>query len=135
MVTGTLLNVGVPHFVSLTEDPSMVPLESIGLWIRSHEKFGSEGANVNFVSRDTDHNGCYTIRTFERGVEAETLSCGTGAAAAALVLSAEGVESPVSIQARGGVLKVYFSREGDTVKDIWLEGPVRVIYRGVLADI
>jgi diaminopimelate epimerase len=134
-VAGSLVNSGVPHFVSLTEDPSLVPLESIGLWIRSHKQFGSEGANVNFVSRTPDHHGCYAIRTFERGVEAETLSCGTGAAAAAMVLSEEVADSPISIRARGGVLKVHFSRGDDTIEDIWLEGPVRVVYRGVLADI
>jgi diaminopimelate epimerase len=90
---------------------------------------------VNFVAKEADQDGSFTIRTFERGVEAETLSCGTGATAAALVLAREGAESPVSVQARGGVLKVYFSKGDSGIDDVWLEGPVRVIYRGVLEDI
>lgn len=135
VVTGSLLNVGVPHFVSLTDDPETIPLESLGPWLRSHEQLGSEGANVTFVAKEVDQDGSFTIRTFERGVEAETLSCGTGAAAAALVLAREGAESPVSVHARGGDLKVYFNSGDSGIDNIWLEGPVRVIYRGVLADI
>lgn len=134
-VSGALLNVGVPHFVSLTDDPETVPLDSIGLWLRSHERLGPEGANVSFAAREPDEEGCYAIRTFERGVEGETLSCGTGAAAAAAVLAREGASPPVQIRARGGILRVHFIHGEQGIEYIWLEGPVRVIYRGVLADI
>ena len=134
-VSGSLLSVGVPHFISLTGDPQSVPLDSIGLWLRSHQRLGPGGANVSFLAREPDDEGSYSIRTFERGVEAETLSCGTGAAAAAAILAREGVSAPVSIRAGGGVLNVYLTAGEQGVGDIWLEGPVRVIYRGVLADI
>lgn len=135
VVRGALLHVGVPHFVSLSDDPETVPLDRIGLRLRSHERLGPAGANVSYVSEEPDSEGAYHIRTFERGVEAETLSCGTGAAAAAAVLARQGASSPLSLRGRGGILKVYFTAGEGSIEDIWLEGPVRVIYRGELAEI
>ncbi len=78
-----VINTGVPHAVIFVEDLEAYPVKRVGQWIRSHPCFGSEGVNVNFVKKVVD--GTLRIRTYERGVEDETLACGTGCAAAALV--------------------------------------------------
>lgn len=133
--TGFLLTTGVPHFVGLVEDPGKIEVEKAGPAIRFHPEVGSEGANANFVTARSDHDGCYPIRTYERGVEAETLACGTGAAAAATVLALRGAESPVSLRTRGGILHIHYTMIAQGVRNLWLEGPVNTVYRGVLADI
>ncbi|MFC1628889.1 diaminopimelate epimerase [Gemmatimonadota bacterium] len=132
---GTLLDTGVPHFVTLVDDIDGVDLEGIGSEIRHHADVGPDGANANFLGSGPDAEGCYPIRTFERGVEAETLACGTGCAAAASVLVLSGVPSPIRLRTGGGVLTVHLVLDGGSVRDLWLEGPANIIYRGRLADI
>lgn len=126
------VNTGVPHVVMVVEDVDGVDVVGLGRRIRHHPALAPEGANVNFVAVAED--GRIRIRTYERGVEEETLACGTGNVAAALVLAHDrGLASPVTLTTRsGGRLVVHFQRREDRFRDVYLEGDARVIYRGEL---
>ncbi|WP_456434174.1 diaminopimelate epimerase [Thermosulfuriphilus sp.] len=127
----SFINTGVPHVVIEVVNIDQVPVEEIGRQIRFHSRFAPAGTNVNFVARDKKQ---LLIRTYERGVEAETLACGTGACAAALVFAAKGaLASPVEVVTRGGErLKVHFSLDAHGPKEVFLEGIARFIYQGEL---
>lgn len=131
LIVGSV-NTGVPHVVALVEDIAAVDVVATGRRIRHHPDFSPDGTNVNFVS--IANRGYVSIRTYERGVEDETLACGTGSVAAALILSHDrGLESPVILSTRGGMkLSVHFKRQGDRFREVFLEGDARVIYRGEL---
>lgn len=134
-LTGFFLNVGVPHFVVRTEDPDSVPLSTLGPEIRRHEAFGPGGTNVDLLATRAGADGAWELRTYERGVEAETLSCGTGTCASATVLALSGVAPPVDILTRSGeILRVYFEASEGGPRNLWLEGPVAVVYRGIVAE-
>ena len=128
---GTYLNTGVPHFVAPVADVERVDVRGTGRKLRFHKAFGPKGANVNFVQR---HGSAWKLRTYERGVEDETCACGTGAVASAIALYLAGkAKPPVKLQARGGVLKVYFKETGHCgIREVWLEGNARVVYKGIL---
>lgn len=124
--------VGVPHLVVPVGDLERVNLPSRGRELRGHGAVGPGGANVNFVSRDGDS---WAMRTYERGVEAETLACGTGAVACATVLGLRGqARLPLSIKSRSGAL-LEVSGELDPAGGLRkprLRGEARVVYRGTL---
>ena len=126
------INTGVPHVVIQTDDIEMAPVVPLGRRIRHHARFAPAGTNVNFIAPLEEH--VWAIRTYERGVEDETLACGTGNVAAALVLGLQNsVNSPVTLKTRGGeYLKVYFSKQGPRFENIHLEGDARVIYQASL---
>lgn len=126
------INTGVPHVVMVVEDIEAVNVVELGRRIRNHRDFAPEGTNANFVAVGKD--GEIAIRTYERGVEDETLACGTGNVAAALILAHErGLRSPVTLTTRsGGKLTVHFKTQGDRYQDVFLEGDARVIYSGEL---
>jgi diaminopimelate epimerase len=126
------VNTGVPHVVAHVDDIEEIDVVETGRQIRFHHDFAPDGTNANFVADGTD--GRLLIRTYERGVEDETLACGTGNVAAALILSRDrGLASPVTLTTRsGGELTVYFNQRGDLFTDVFLEGDARVIYRGEL---
>jgi len=128
------VNTGVPHVVVTTTTVDAVDLPSLGRQIRFHPRFAPQGTNVNFICREPAGQGI-RIRTYERGVETETLSCGTGAVAGALVAAAQfGMTSPVRVHARSGsALTVFFEQSDGRFHDIRQEGEVRVIYSGVLS--
>jgi diaminopimelate epimerase len=125
--------VGVPHLVVGVDDIESVDVSGRGRMLRSHIQVGPAGANVNFVSPPTAPEGSWLIRTFERGVEGETLACGTGTVAAALALACRGeAELPLSFRSRGGLeLAVRAHREGTRATDVWLAGQGRLLFRGV----
>jgi diaminopimelate epimerase len=128
------VNTGVPHAIVAVEDASALTdeeVESRGRAIRKHNRFEPDGANANFVSVRDD--GVALIRTYERGVEAETLACGTGSVAAAVVLAALGkVESPVELMTHGGEkLVVSFAPTDTGAVSVILEGPAAVNFEGV----
>ena len=131
-VTVSSINTGVPHVVMMVADINAVDVVSTGRAIRYHADFAPEGTNVNFVSRTTD--GRIQIRTYERGVEDETLACGTGNVAAALLLANRyAIDSPIALITRSGSrLIVHFKRFREGFEDIFLEGDARVIYHGEL---
>jgi diaminopimelate epimerase len=128
------VNTGVPHVVVRVADLEAVDVVSVGREIRRHPDFAPAGTNVNFLGVAAD--GGLAIRTYERGVEDETLACGTGAVAGALVAAAAfGVGSPVSLRTRSGeVLTVHFSRRDGRFGDIFQEGPARLVFAGRLHE-
>ena len=133
------INTGVPHAVVLVSDLEKINVEELGKAIRAHKDFAPAGTNVNFVTHKDKND--LVVRTYERGVEGETLACGTGAVASSLICAAKGlVESPVACLTKGGeVLKVYFvmgedrrsaSCSGIVFTKVELEGPAVVCFRG-----
>jgi len=129
------LNTGVPHVVIKTDDIESVDVINLGKKIRFHDKFAPAGTNVNFISRGTDNRSTdnnIIIRTYERGVENETLACGTGCVASALAAAKEyNIPSPINCLTRSGNhLTVHYSL--DYFKDVFLEGDARIIYKGEL---
>jgi diaminopimelate epimerase len=131
-LTVASINTGVPHVVMLVDDMEAVDVVGTGRLLRHHNDFAPDGTNVNFVT--VSKNGKIYIRTYERGVEDETLACGTGNVAAALVLAhGHGMVSPVTLTTRSGsALTVHFKRQEGRFRDVYLEGDARVIYRGDL---
>lgn len=124
------VNTGVPHVVMEVKDLEAASVTQIGREIRFHPQFAPAGTNVNFIA--PLQNDLWAIRTYERGVEDETLACGTGNVAAALILSMRyQLTSPVVLKTRSGsLLKVYFQRDGDQFDNVYLEGDARVVYLG-----
>ena len=136
MLTCTRIVVGVPHVVIRTDDGDAFAdaerFARIGRTIRRHGAFAPQGTNVNVVS--PREGGTWRMRTYERGVEAETLACGTGAVASAIVLANLGLaESPLAIlTSGGGALRVEFELAGTQASAVKLHGQAAVIYEGVL---
>ncbi len=126
-----LLNTGSPHYVTFTTGVKNAEIVSEARNIRFNERFKEEGVNVNFAEKNG--KGVY-VRTYERGVEDETLSCGTGVTASALASSIKGfstAEDHCKILTPGGELTVWFHREKDnSFSDIWLEGPATYVFKG-----
>ncbi|MBU1180699.1 MAG: diaminopimelate epimerase [Proteobacteria bacterium] len=132
ILTVSSINTGVPHVVVTMDSIDDVDVVGIGREVRLHNKFAPAGTNVNFITRVK--NGSFSIRTYERGVEDETLACGTGSIASALVTaSKDKVVSPLNIVTRsGGILTIYYKEDNGRFHDIYLEGDARIIYKGKL---
>jgi len=134
-----LVHVGVPHLVVLVDQVAAVPIMERGRALRFDPALGPPGANVNFVSRGGGGRGgeAWAMRTYERGVEGETLACGTGAVAAASVLALSGHASlPLDLQtASGRFLRVSGSPAGPDVLGASLTGEGRLLFRAILTDI
>jgi len=126
------INTGVPHVVVVSQDVEVVDVFHMGRLIRYHDAFAPAGTNVNFVQRLDRQE--IAVRTYERGVEDETLACGTGCVAAALVTALKhGWVSPVDVLTRsGGILRISFERRDTVFSDVYLEGDARIIYDGML---
>ncbi|HEV2290980.1 MAG TPA: diaminopimelate epimerase [Gemmatimonadales bacterium] len=127
---------GPPHVMVLSADVEAVDVPARGRELRYHSAFAPGGANVNFVSPPTARTGArWPMRTYERGVEAETLACGTGAVGCAAVLAGLGrLTPPVELLSRGGYpLSVRLQLKAGTVTDPWLAGEGRLVFRGILA--
>ena len=127
---------GVEHVVFFVEDVAAVPVEDWGRAVRGDVALSPAGANVNFVQvLDGGEAAAVRVRTFEKGVEAETLACGTGAIASAVVarLTERVAGAPVDVHMPGGLLRVGFDVQGaGTVENVYLEGPVAHVYRGTV---
>ncbi len=124
------INTGVPHAVVFVVDADQAMVRDLGREIRHHPHFAPKGTNVNFVQRLGPAS--IRVRTYERGVEGETLACGTGVTASALI-SAElhGFDSPVKVQVRGGdLLEVNFGRDHGGFADVRLTGPADFVFDG-----
>ncbi len=126
------LNTGVPHVVAFVGDLDDFEVFRHGRFLRYHEAFAPAGTNANFVTITGPHS--LSVRTYERGVEDETLACGTGSVASALAAAARGeVASPVEVRVRSGeILTIHFDRIDGAFRNVYLEGRVRVIYEGRL---
>ncbi len=141
------INTGVPHVVHFVADNRRTPVKEWGRIIRHHKLFEPAGTNVNFVQLP-ERELC--VRTYERGVEDETLACGTGAVASALIAALHGhVTSPVKVRTSGGeVLTIHFSlqdlgegpdseaarRHEQRISEVYLEGPATLVYDGELYE-
>ena len=127
------IHTGVPHAVIFKDSLRGLPVDDYGRGVRYHGHFAPKGANVNFVKIGTGN--AIEVRTYERGVETETLACGTGSTASALVSARrQGLKSPVRVKTSGGeILKVYFKKEDGLWKEVYLEGPVQTTFEGSVA--
>ena len=121
------VDTGVPHLVQFVDDVEQVDVSSIGSKLRHHRAFGPKGTNVNFVSARPD--GSLSVRTFERGVEGETLACGTGAVAVG-VIAAHILEMPSKIRThfKGGEIEISFSDRG--LLDLCMIGSAKRVFTG-----
>jgi diaminopimelate epimerase len=127
--SGYLLHTGSPHYVQQVTNWKDVNVRDEGSKIRSTPPFHKEGINVNFVQ--LGKNNQLFVRTYERGVEDETLSCGTGVAAAALIAATKGYTSPVAIRTRGGMLQVSFThKQHHHFQNVCLIGPANMVFQG-----
>jgi diaminopimelate epimerase len=122
------VDTGSPHVVTFVDDLDKIDVVTTGRELRGHNEFMPEGANVDFVK--VLGKDAIAIRTYERGVEAETLACGTGSIAAALIAALErGVPSPVTVHTRsGGILRVGFKMDGEKLTSIYLEGHACIVF-------
>jgi diaminopimelate epimerase len=128
-----ILNTGSPHYIKMTHNVGDFDVYKKGKDIRYSNTFAKDGINVNFVERK--NNDEIIVRTYERGVEDETLSCGTGVTASALVCyHNERGFNEVTVQTKGGKLSVEFDRTDDDVyRNIWLCGPAEKVFEGSLS--
>ncbi len=127
-----ILNTGSPHFVTMENDVMHLDVLKKGRNIRYSHEFKEEGINVNFVEQ-TEHPGQIIVRTYERGVEDETFSCGTGVTAAALVCNHnDNGFNRVEVKTKGGVLNVEYDKVGNSYKNIWLSGPSEKVFEGTI---
>ncbi len=123
------LDTGSPHYVALVENIEAFDVYNKGKQIRYSHAFSTiEGTNVNFVEKISSQE--IKVRTYERGVEDETFSCGTGVTACALALSLDDSKSPVRIQTKGGLLEVGWKKLGNTYTDIYLKGSAKHVFTG-----
>lgn len=129
------INTGVPHAVIFTEGLDKIDTVNLGRYVRYHKAFAPRGANVNFA--EVLNNRSISLRTYERGVEDETLACGTGAVASAVIFSLKSHNFGdgryvVNVKTKGSeMLKVYFDKTQNRFANTWLEGRARIVAEGV----
>ncbi len=128
--THLFLNTGSPHHVQIEPELEVLDIKPIGAKIRYGSPYNEAGTNVNFVCKI--NNTTFAIRTYERGVEDETLSCGTGVTAAALAMhyKGEATGNEINLKTQGGPLKVRFEKASDEYHNIWLIGPANQVFNG-----
>ena len=123
-----ILDTGSPHYIQSVDNVVQKDIQRDGALIRYSEHYKKDGINVNFIEFV---DGVLHVGTYERGVEDETYSCGTGVTASAIVAhEMRGCDSPVSINTKGGALKVHFEKSENGYNDIWLEGPAVKVFDG-----
>ena len=127
-----LLDTGSPHYVALKFGLEAIDMNVEGSNIRHSEPFDRNGVNVNFAEKINEDT--FAIRTYERGVEAETLSCGTGATAVAIAMfhSKQTTSNTITLQTQGGVLKVRFEPRSSFYTEVWLCGPAKQVFKAEL---
>ncbi|MBN4085373.1 diaminopimelate epimerase, partial [Flavobacteriaceae bacterium AH-315-B10] len=124
------LDTGSPHYVTCKSDIEQLDVKQEGAKIRYNQTYKEDGVNVNFVEKVNDET--FSVRTYERGVENETLSCGTGVTAVALAMHyiGETEKNLITLKTQGGKLKVSFDKKGDSYINIWLIGSATQVYKG-----
>ncbi|RNA62151.1 diaminopimelate epimerase [Chryseobacterium nematophagum] len=127
----SVLNTGSPHYVKYVENLVDYNVYTEGHKIRNSEKYREKGINVNFVEKISEDE--IFVRTYERGVEDETYSCGTGVTASALTFLQKSNLTSVKVKTLGGNLKVYAEKNENSFHSIWLEGPAKQVFKGTIA--
>ncbi|MFN8318665.1 MAG: diaminopimelate epimerase [Saprospiraceae bacterium] len=123
-----ITNTGSPHYVRISDDQSLSDIVTVGKSVRYSRDYADEGINVNLISWN---GNILKVATYERGVEDETLSCGTGVTASALVASVHfGVQSPIKVSTKGGDLVVSFNKNDKGFSDVILSGPAELVFKG-----
>ena len=127
----TFLDTGSPHHIQLVENLSAFDVITNGRSIRNNQ-YGTAGANVNFVEQLSENK--FAVRTYERGVEDETLSCGTGVTAVALAMHATGkaTSEKIILQQPGGELQISFSKTKKGYENVFLIGPATQVFKGII---
>tara|TARA_B100001059_G_C17805561_1_gene568908 strand:- start:264 stop:1049 length:786 start_codon:yes stop_codon:yes gene_type:complete len=129
---GTWLDTGSPHLVIEKSDTDKLDVNMEGRLVRYNELYEEEGVNVNFIEKvSNDH---FKIRTYERGVENETLACGTGSTASAICMNFLGKtnSSNITMQCKGGDLNIQFNTSDKEYKEISITGPAKLVFEGVI---
>ncbi|MFH7000014.1 diaminopimelate epimerase [Flavobacterium sp. FlaQc-57] len=128
----TFLNTGSPHHVQIVDDLEHYNVKENGAAIRYGELYGEKGSNINFVKKVNDST--FSLRTYERGVEDETLACGTGATAVAIAMNAIGQtdKTSINLNVEGGKLVVSFNKKGDHYSNVFLTGPAKFVFKGTI---
>ena len=131
---GIIIDTGSPHYVSICKDLGNLNVRNEGAKIRNASPFKEDGININFVNPIDSEN--FAIRTYERGVEGETLSCGTGATAVAIAMHASQKTNSncITLHTQGGDLEVQFRYKDASYVDVWLRGSVRYVYEGTFEN-
>lgn len=129
----SFLNTGSPHHVQLVEDLEHYNVKVNGAAIRYGDLYGKAGSNINFVSKIDDTT--FSVRTYERGVEDETLACGTGVTAVAIAMNATGVTdaTAIDLNVEGGKLAVSFDKKDNIYTNVFLKGPAEFVFKGSIA--
>ncbi|MBW4362327.1 diaminopimelate epimerase [Flavobacterium taihuense] len=128
----SFLNTGSPHHVQMVEDLEHYNIKEEGAAIRYGELYGAAGSNINFVKKIDDTT--FRLRTYERGVEDETLACGTGATAVAIAMNATGQTdaTAININVEGGKLVVSFDKTPNGFTNVFLKGPAEFVFKGTI---
>jgi diaminopimelate epimerase len=128
----TFMNTGSPHHVQMVEDLERYNVKENGAALRYGSLYGKAGSNINFVKKINEDT--FSLRTYERGVEDETLACGTGATAVAIAMNVTGQTKATSINlnVEGGKLAVSFDKKGDEFTNVFLIGPAEFVFKGVI---
>ena len=123
------LNTGSPHYVSFVKNCNTIDVYKLGRNIRFNDRFSKDGTNVNFAHIEGQ---TIVLRTYERGVEEETLACGTGAVATAISAYEKGfiLSNSIAVKVKGGLLKVTFQKDGQSYTDVQLIGPADFVFKG-----
>jgi len=124
------LDTGSPHHVAFNNNLESLNVKKEGAIIRNGQPYNEMGTNVNFVEKISENT--FAVRTYERGVEDETLSCGTGVTAVAIAMHyiGETEKNILTLKTKGGDLKVSFQKQKDEFNDVWLMGPATLVYKG-----
>jgi len=134
--TGVHLDVGIPYycvFLSSSEDLESLDIVSVGRGLRNHSEFGAQGSNITFIFRESENR--IHIRIFERGIEGETLSSGTGALSSAVSAAMKFKQkAPTEVFSPGGNVKIFFKQSGESFENLWLEGNASILYKGEIID-
>lgn len=128
----TFLNTGSPHHVELVTDLETYNVKENGAKLRYSDWYAPKGSNINFVNKIDDKT--FSLRTYERGVEDETLACGTGATAVAIAMNATGQTSQtdLNLNVQGGKLQVYFEKRDNAYTNVFLKGPAKFVFKGTI---
>lgn len=126
----TFLNTGSPHHIEFSKNISAINVKELGKKIRYGAPYFEEGTNVNFAEQTGENS--FKVRTYERGVENETLACGTGVTAVAIAANNNEItkENSIKIEVLGGNLEVSFEKENNTYKNVFLTGPAQFVFEG-----